>query len=491
MWVLGLVLMIDSTDQSIVRGVVPQLKAAFHVGDLAIGVLMSAFVLVNGVITVPAGYLADRWHRARTIGATVVGWSGITVLTAASPNFGFMLGVRTLLGFGQGLTGPSAGSLLSDLYPLDKRGKAFAIQQALPFVGFAIGVGAGGAVATALGWRYAFLLVGGPGVLIALACFRLREPRRGWSDRVRAGVADEAELSAPPEVRTDLLANGVVQFVRDMVDGLRRDLRTIFAIPTMRYALTGVAALLFTLTAVSSWLPEFYERQLHLSNNAATSWFSLLAVAGGVPGILAGGWVADRVAPRLRGGRVALPAYCVLVGTTLFTVSYLWVPFAVAFSLELVGLFVMALSVAGLNAGFSDAMPGNLRGAGFGAFNLVSVVFGTAAAPFVVSLLAQGFGGDLRTAFLAVTPPVVIGAVVLLRARDHLDADTARIFEAVLQAAQEEQERVAALEAAAGAAPVIDLTTGRDQLTPQPVVAASAPAATGSPTARETPGPPT
>ena len=87
MWVLGLVVLIDQVDQNLVRGVVPQLKSDFGIDDFGIGVLISAFVLVNGIITVPAGYLADRWHRTRTIGHTVVAWSGITMLTAASQNF--------------------------------------------------------------------------------------------------------------------------------------------------------------------------------------------------------------------------------------------------------------------------------------------------------------------------------------------------------------------------------------------------------------------
>ena len=110
MWVLGLVVLIDQVDQNLVRGVVPQLKSEFGIDDFGIGVLISAFVLVNGIVTVPAGYLADRWHRTRTIGHTVVAWSGITMLTAASQNFGQLIAGRALLGFGQAITEPSANS---------------------------------------------------------------------------------------------------------------------------------------------------------------------------------------------------------------------------------------------------------------------------------------------------------------------------------------------------------------------------------------------
>jgi predicted MFS family arabinose efflux permease len=113
MWVLGMVIMVDQIDQNVVRGVISQIQDDFHVNDAQIGVLLSAFVLVNGLVTVPAGYLADRWNRSRTIGHTVVGWSFITMLTAAAPTFGVLVGMRALLGFGQAITEPSSASLLS------------------------------------------------------------------------------------------------------------------------------------------------------------------------------------------------------------------------------------------------------------------------------------------------------------------------------------------------------------------------------------------
>src|SRR5205807_7647591 len=196
MWVLGLVIMIDQVDQNIVRGVITPLKHDFHASDASIGVLLAAFVLVNGIVTVPAGYLADRWDRTRTIGNTVVAWSGVTALTAAMPTFASLVAIRGALGFGQAITEPAAASLLADYYPPAERGRAFSVQQCLLFVGFGLGVGAGGLVGNALGWRAAFLLVGTPGVLIAVAVFRLREPARGAADRLQLGLDDAEEVGA-------------------------------------------------------------------------------------------------------------------------------------------------------------------------------------------------------------------------------------------------------------------------------------------------------
>ena len=100
-----------------------------------------------------------------------------------------------------------------------------------------------------------------------------------------------------------------------------------------------------------------------------------------------------------------------------------------------------------LRAGLSDAVPHNLRGSGFGFFNLAAAVFGQAMAPVVVFGLSGVFSDNLRTAFLIITPPVFLGGLILLKARDHMDADAAKIFEAILTAMQE-QQRVEAEKAA-------------------------------------------
>ncbi|MHB8663074.1 MAG: MFS transporter [Acidimicrobiales bacterium] len=440
MWVLGLVIMIDQVDQNIVRGVVTPLKADhhLHITDFKIGLLLACFVVVNGVITVPAGYLADRWHRSHTIGTTIVGWSGLTALTAAMPNFGGLLAIRSALGFGQAITEPSANALIGDFYTAERRGLAFSVQQCLLFVGFGLGLGLGGLVGNALGWRWAFLIVGTPGVLIALLAYRLREPARGEAEKLALGVTVE------PDAKVDLFQDGPVRFVRDMWSGLRADARTILSITTMRYALVGVAALLFTITAVGAALPQFYERQLHVHKGSAEGLVGLLVILGGVPGVLVGGVVADRFMTKVRGARMAIPAYCLFAGNTLFVISYLRMPFAVAFPLELVGFFITCMAIPALRAGLTDAVPHNLRGSGFGFFNLSSVILGQGIASLVVFPVAGLFGDNYRVAFLLLSPPVFIGAWILLRARNHLDGDAAKILTAIVTAMQAQQAEEAA-----------------------------------------------
>ena len=433
MWVLGLVIMIDQIDQNVLRGVIPQLKHEFHIDNTEIGLLLSIFVLVNGLITVPAGYLADRWHRTRTIGHTVIAWSAVTMITAAAQSFGQLLLGRALLGFGQAVTEPSANGLISDFYPTTERARAFSLQQILGLVGAAIGIGLGGAIGQAAGWRWAFFAVGPPGFVIALVAYRLREPRRGHADRLHLGIED----GDTPVEHVRLFEQGIRTFFSDMIRGLIQDMKVILAIPTLRYALAGVGALLFTAQAVGAWLAVFHQRFSGLSQKESTAAVAALLVLGGIPGLLLGGKVADRYATRIRGARVVIPAYCIAIGVSFFGVSYLEMPFALSWSLELVGMFTIWLAIPGLRAGVADAVPAHLRGAGFGAFNIVSVILGAAAAPFVVGVLADLT--NLRTALLMVTPPVYVGAFVLYRARNHLDEDAAKIFAAIMSALEAEQ----------------------------------------------------
>ncbi|MEY2419021.1 MAG: hypothetical protein QOG90_1701 [Actinomycetota bacterium] len=438
MWVLGLVIMIDQVDQNLLRGVQTDLQRDLHLSDFEIGLLLSAFILVNGLISVPAGYLADRFRRNRTIGHTIVAWSGLSAATAVMPNFGSLFAVRGALGFGQAITEPCCASLLADYYPAEERGLAFSIQQSLLFVGFGLGVALGGAIASRWGWRAAFPLVSLPGMLIAVAAYRLREPKRGAADMMHLGVeAGDDDVDHPP-----MFEHGVRRFFGDMIDGLKADLRTIWSITTMKFALVGVSTLLFTVTAIGAGLPKFYEEQLHQTSAKATGLVGLLVILGGIPGVILGGRLADRYATRIRGARMAIPAYCLLAGNALFVLS--WLPklaLGLVFLLEVVGFFITVMSIPSLRAGLSDAVPAHLRGAGFGAFNLVSVLFGQAAASVIVFSLAGAFDNNIRTAFFICSPPVFIGALVLLRARDHLDADAAKIFEAIVKAMQAEQEK--------------------------------------------------
>jgi MFS family permease len=454
MWVVGFTLFIDNMDQFIVRGAQNQIRAAFGVGNISIAVLFSAFILVNGIVTLPSGFLADRWNRTKAMALTILVWSIVSALGGLVPTdlFGLLVIIRGSLGFGQAVTDPSGSSVIADFYGTERRGKAFSLQQCLSFVGLGLGLAIGGALGPLLhgtGWRLAFFVSLIPGLAVAYMCWKLPEPSRGTADRAHVTHSDEmevAEVERPP-----LFPHGVRHFVSDMADGLRQDVKTILRIPTMRYALVGVSTVGFVVTAVATWIPNFYEDQLGQSQQSAIGVFAVLAVFGGIPGTLIGGRMADRWVSKFLGARVVIPAVCIFISAALFMVSFIPMPFGFVFVLQLLGFMSATACVPPLRAGLSDAAPASIRGAGFGAFNLASVVFGSAAAPLITSIVAAQFGNNFRTAFLILMPIAFPGAACLMLARSHIEKDAAKVFEAVVMAmaAQQAEEAAFAAEAAA------------------------------------------
>jgi MFS family permease len=441
MWVLGFAVMIDNVDQYIVRGTSNQIERAFGVGDFQIGVLFSAFIVVNGIATMPASYLGDRWNRTNIMAVTIVAWSLVSALGGVVPTgaFGLLVVMRGALGFGQAVTDPSGSSLLADYYGIERRGRAYSMQQCLIYVGLGVGLAIGSFFGTHFahqGWRLAFGVSLFPGLLIAYLCWRLPEPRRGSADRSHVTREDGMELATG---RQPLFPDGLGRFTTDMIRGLRTDVRTILAIPTMRYALVGVSSVLFVVTAVSTWMPTFYERQFHLAQGPANLAFGALVVVAGIPGTLVGGMMADRWVNRFLGARVVIPGVCLMISGVLFMVSFIPMPFASVYVLQVLAFLVAAASVPALRAGLSDAVPAHVRGTGFGAFNVASIVFGAAAAPLVTSAVASQFGGNYRVAFAIVMPITFVGALFLLVARRHIEEDTAKIFEAVVDAMAADQ----------------------------------------------------
>src|ERR1022692_342297 len=392
MWVLGFVAMIDNVDQYIVRGTSNQIERAFGVGDFQIGILFSAFIVLNGIATMPASYLGDRWSRTKIMAVTITGWSLISALGGVVPAdaFALLVVLRGALGFGQAVTGPSSSSLMADFYGIERRGRAFSIQQCLNYVGLGLGLAIGSFFGThfgSYGWRLAFGVSIFPGLLTAYLCWRLPEPSRGTADRSHVTHESGMELATEHE---PLFPEGFSRFIGDMIRGLRADVRTILAIPTMRYALIGVSSILFVVTAVSTWMPTFYERQFHLAQGSANLAFGALVVVAGIPGTVVGGMMADRWINRFLGARVVIPGVCLMVSGAFFMLSFIPMPFTSVFILQLLAFFVAAASVPALRAGLSDAVPAHIRGTGFGAFNVASIVFGAAAAPVVTARLQPG-----------------------------------------------------------------------------------------------------
>ena len=432
--VLSLVNLVDQVDMAILRGVLPILEDEWGLSDFQLGLLGFAFVFVNIIATIPAGWVADHVRRTRLIGWTLVSWSGLITLSATAVNYANLVAARAVMGIGQSVDDPASTSLLGDYYPPRMRGRVFSIQQIALFVGGGLGLGLGGYVGDTFGWRWAFALVGIPGSLVAFLAFRLREPHRGEADLPEH--IDPATL--PPVVQPPGRDGDSIRvFLRRARRELISEMRMIFGIRTMRYILVGVSALLFTVTGIGYWLAVYHERYSGMTIKEATAFSALVLAVGGGIGTLLGGWFSDRSYVRSPGQRIVVVVWSAFACGVLFMISFAVGNVALRLGIQFVGVLAAAGAVPGIRASMLDVVPAENRGVGTSAFALATAVFGTALAPPLVGFLSD-VTGSLVTAFYIVFPPSLAGLLFLLRARHTIAEDVQAIVTAVMARAQQQ-----------------------------------------------------
>jgi MFS family permease len=453
--VMALVSLVDQIDVSVARGVLPLLEDEWALGDTQLGLLASIFVVVSAVATIPAGWVADHYRRTRVIGWTLLSWSGLIMLSATAVNYVNLLVARAFMGIGQAVDDPASTSYLGDSYPPRMRGRVFSLQQVSFFLGGGIGLALGGGVGEAYGWRWAFAAVAAPSALVALAVFKLREPRRGEAELPESMTWDEI-AALPP--RTDERPSGaegltVRQFTRLAATELVSQLRMIFGIRTMRYVLVGVAALLFTVSGISTWLAIYHERYSDMTVTQATAVTGGLLGIGGVLGTIAGGAFSDRFHHRWKGGRIAIVVWSSVFSALLFMASFAVDAVGARVALQFIGVVAAAGAAPGLRASMMDVVPPESRGVGASAMALTTAVFGAALAPVLVGGVSS-LTGSLVAAFYLTFPPVIFGLLLLLRARHTLEEDARAIVTAIYEEHQLlDKERAEIAAATAGDRP--------------------------------------
>ena len=181
-------------DRQILSLLVGPMKRDLAISDTRIGLLQGiAFALFYGLMGLPLGRLADTRNRRNVIIVGVVLWSFLTGACSAARSFWSLFLARMGVGVGEATLSPSAFSLISDYFPKEKLGGALSVYSMGIFIGSGLALIAGGSVVDAvtrmpavtlplLGavapWRFTFLIVGAPGLAIALLLYTVREPIR-------------------------------------------------------------------------------------------------------------------------------------------------------------------------------------------------------------------------------------------------------------------------------------------------------------------------
>lgn len=262
-------------DRWMLAAVTESIKPALGLTDTELGSLATAFVLVYMAVSPVFGALGDRRRRPPLVALGVLIWSIATALAGFATGYASLFTARALVGVGEAAYGTIAPALLADYFPVERRGRIFAIFSAAIPIGSAAGYVVGGLVDHHFGWRAAFWIAGAPGLLLTALVFRVREVPRGAQDEDAAARGGQPVPHAPAgegliAAYGQLLRNGPFVF-----------------------ACLGYAAWNFAIGGLAFWMPAFLERVRGLPRQEATVTFGAVVLVTGFVGTFTGGWVAD------------------------------------------------------------------------------------------------------------------------------------------------------------------------------------------------------
>lgn len=189
-WYVLIIMMLAYTiniaDRYVMSTVLEQIRLELKLSDGGVafltGVSLALFYVTMGI---PLSWVADRYNRRNLLAVSITIWSAMTALCGLSQGYMQLLLARIGVGIGEAGGTPSCASIVCDYFPASRRAMALTIFALGAPIGAWLGADMAGAVAGAYGWRAAFLVLGVPGVLLAVVILAtIKEPARGQLDLV-------------------------------------------------------------------------------------------------------------------------------------------------------------------------------------------------------------------------------------------------------------------------------------------------------------------
>ena len=388
-------------DRQVLAAVEPDIRETFFAPNdvnamTKTGLLGDAFFVTYMVSAPILGLLADRFSRWIIVGSAVILWSLASGGSGLAATFASLFATRVCVGIGEGGYGPAAPTIISDLFPIETRGRVMAVFCSAIPVGSALGYVIGGLIGAHLGWRWTFYLVAPPGLLLGLLCFWQRDPR---------AAANNLVLKSPR------------RSIRDYVNLFR----------TRSYLINCVAQTLMTFVTggLGFWVPA-YLRYRHQSSDVGMTIFGLITVVAGLVSTLLGGVIADKLRPRFPGSYFWVSGVGMLIACPIFIVS-LYVPFPAAWIAMFLAIFFLFLNTGPSNTALANVSLPAVRATAFAANIFIIHAFGDVQAFWLLGYI--GGHTNMHVAFLFVSGIIFLSGVAWLIGVKYLRADTAAVVE--------------------------------------------------------------
>jgi len=426
---LAATVMLEAGERGSLSHAAEGIQNQFHVSDFWIGALPSAMTIIGAFGSIPFGHLADRHKRTLLLAFAMVGWTSVMGISALAPTFLFLFITRLGVGIVEA-NGPAAISLICDYYPVAERARRMGLYAGGALVGSALGLGLAGVVVDLWGWRAAFWMWIPFGIGTVFLLLRAPEPQRGsQDDDLHADM--EAALDPLASVNATELASVLALPEPTRVgtfdysnNDWRAAYRELFRIKSMWFGVVGVTVSQALLIGLGFWgIPYF--KEVHGLSDSAAGGYAVTFGAGAAVGVIAGGYLADRLLKRgIVNARIYVCVFSSLIATALFVPGFASHNIAVTAVLFVVGGVFLTLPVAPADALLADVVVAELRGR---AAALRSVVRSAAGlAPLIIGAL-KGLT-DLRTALVLFTPLYAVGGLIMLGAARHYPGDLAFVI---------------------------------------------------------------
>jgi MFS family permease len=387
-------------DRQIGGALAEPIRKEWSLSDSALGALGTAFTLLYAFVGIPLGRLSDRSSRKRILGVAVLVWSILTSLSAVTRNYWQMFATRLGVGVGEAACAPAGTSLIGDLFPPARRARAMSIfMLGLP-IGIALSYLVSSFIAHAWGWRAAFLVAGIPGIICAIAAMFIDEPARGMAETVSPASSDSG--ARPPRPRP---GGGNAEIAEapaqtrprrprpTTVASTGSPWRVLLAIPTMWWLILSGALHNFNMYALGSFLAPLLMRYHGATLRQAGLMAMLSYGLSGIPGLLIGGALADRLSLRRKNGRLVVGAVSILVSVPLFLLALSRPPHDTFSFVLLAGAACMAMYVyySSVYATLHDVVEPSLRGTAMALYFFAMYVLGASFGPIGTGMASDFF----------------------------------------------------------------------------------------------------
>jgi MFS family permease len=403
--------LLNYIDRYVLAAVQPPISEAFHLSDAQAGLLASAFLYAYMFGAPILGRLAERTSRWWIVAGSVAVWSLASGWTGMAGSFGVLLATRVIVGIGEAGYGPAAPALISDYFPIERRATVMALFYVAMPVGGALGYVIGGQINGWLGWRWAFLLVMPPGLVLAALAYFMREPQP-HIPKVPRKHRLRADTWALLRIPSYLLNTAAMTAMTFAIGGIS------FWIPKYMSLRLAEQQGLPTLTALGpvAALEQFNQQLTHVNTT-----FGIILVVAGLLSTFAGGWLADKLRPRFPGAYFLVSGFAILLAFPC-TLAMLKLPFPYVWYAVFGAVFFLFFNTGPANTALANVTSSNIRATAF-AMNIFFIhAFGDAISPPLIGWVKEKTSWD--TAFGLVSLMMVLASALWFIGARYLGRDT-------------------------------------------------------------------